>query len=83
MPEDKQTFFVMIKKTMIYMMVFLLVLMGGLSCFKSTTVKAAENQRKVVKVGYFNNGDFMDKDENGHYVGYDIEYYYTLAGYAN
>ena len=36
-----------------------------------------------VRVGYFSNGDFMHKDADGSYSGYDIEYYYTLAGYAD
>jgi len=42
----------------------------------------AQNQRTTVRIGYFNNGDFMHKDSDGNYEGYDIEYYYTLAGYA-
>lgn len=36
----------------------------------------------VVHAGYFYNGDFMFKTENGSYSGYDVEYYYTVAGYA-
>ena len=36
-----------------------------------------------VRAGYFYNGDFMHKAADGSYEGYDIEYYYTLAGYAN
>lgn len=38
---------------------------------------------KTVRAGYFNNGDFMHKEADGSYAGYDIEYYYTLAGYAD
>jgi len=48
-----------------------------------STVFADEKQpHKTVRVGYFYNGDFMHKDEDGMYAGYDIEYYYTIAGYA-
>lgn len=39
-------------------------------------------QARVVRVGYFYNGDYMSKDEDGNYRGYDVEYYYTIAGYA-
>ena len=42
---------------------------------------AAAEPPNVVRVGYFYNGDFMNKDGDG-YSGYDVEYYYTLAGYA-
>jgi signal transduction histidine kinase/ActR/RegA family two-component response regulator len=42
---------------------------------------SGENTR-TVRAGYFNNGDFMHKADDGSYEGYDIEYYYTLAGYA-
>ena len=36
----------------------------------------------TVRAAYFYNGDFMHKDDDGSYAGYDIEYYYTIAGYA-
>jgi len=37
----------------------------------------------VVRVGYFYNGDFMHKADDGSYEGYDIDYYYTIAGYTD
>ena len=40
------------------------------------------DKEKTVRVGYFYNGDFMHKEDDGSYAGYDVEYYYTLAGYA-
>lgn len=43
---------------------------------------AAQDQPEVVRVGYFYNGDFMHKADDGSFAGYDVEYYYTLAGYA-
>ena len=43
----------------------------------------AEDTRKTIRVGYFKNGDYMHKNDAGDYVGYDVEYYYTLAQYAN
>jgi ABC-type amino acid transport substrate-binding protein len=42
---------------------------------------AAAGEPRVVRAGYFYNGDFMHKDD-GAYAGYDVEYYYTLAGFA-
>lgn len=44
---------------------------------------AAGTARTPVRAGYFYNGDFMHKADDGTYAGYDIEYYYELAGYAN
>jgi len=44
---------------------------------------AADTPPSAVRVGYFSNGDFMHKTADGSYAGYDVEYYYTLAGYAN
>jgi signal transduction histidine kinase len=41
------------------------------------------DQPTPVRVGFFQNGDFMHKAEDGSYAGYDVEYYYTLAGYAD
>ncbi|MCI2062464.1 MAG: transporter substrate-binding domain-containing protein [Eubacteriaceae bacterium] len=41
-----------------------------------------QTSRTTVRAGYFYNGDFMHKDNDGNYAGYDIEYYYTIAGYA-
>lgn len=40
-------------------------------------------EQKTIKVGYFSNGDFMRKNEDGSYEGYDVEYYYMLAQYTN
>ena len=42
----------------------------------------AQEQPTVVKAGFFENGDFMHKTEDGSYEGYDIDYYYTIAGYT-
>lgn len=53
-------------------------------CFGSAIVPAHANSKEtIVRVGYFNNGDFMHKDQDGSYAGYDIEFYYMLAGYEN
>ena len=43
----------------------------------------AWTEQTHVRAGYFYNGDFMHKKQDGSYEGYDIEYYYTIAGYAN
>ena len=37
----------------------------------------------TIRAGYFYNGDFMHKEADGSYAGFDIEYYYTIAGYAD
>ena len=37
---------------------------------------------QTVRAGFFPNGDFMHKNDDGALEGYDIEYYYALAGYA-
>ena len=37
---------------------------------------------QTVRAGFFPNGDFMHKAD-GAYSGYDVEYDYTLAGYAD
>lgn len=64
---------------------FCLLLLVTFLSFSGSAEKihAAETQTPVkVRAGYFNNGDFMHKAEDGSYAGYDIEYYYTIAGYA-
>jgi len=43
----------------------------------------ADDKQITVRVAYFPNGAFMSKNTDGSYAGYDIEYYYTIAGYAN
>lgn len=44
---------------------------------------AADTEVTTVKVGYFFDGDFMDKDSKGAYRGYNVEYLYEIANYAN
>lgn len=54
------------------------------SVFSSAeAAEKAEPAAKQVRIGYFYNGDFMHKNSNGSFEGYDVEYYYTIAGYAN
>ena len=55
------------------------------ACFAMTTSHsyAAGSSATTVKVGYFPDGDFKYKDSNGNYRGYDIEYLYEIAKYAN
>lgn len=48
-----------------------------------TQTAVNNDTQTTVNVGYFSNGDFMHKTSSGNYEGYDIAYYYTLAGYAN
>jgi len=48
-----------------------------------TARAAAQAAPAAVRVGYFYNGDFMHRADDGSYEGYDVEYYYMLAGYAD
>lgn len=43
----------------------------------------ANSSATTVKVGYYYNAGYMHKDESGDFEGFDVEYLYTLAGYAN
>jgi signal transduction histidine kinase/ActR/RegA family two-component response regulator len=61
------------------------LVISALVCVPATITASAAGTGTpptVVRVGYFSNGDFMHKT-NGVYAGYDVEYYYTVAGYAN
>lgn len=53
------------------------------AAFSSSLSLHAEDTLQTVKVGYFNNGDFLTKNTDGTYYGYDVEYYYTLAQIGN
>jgi len=37
----------------------------------------------TVRVGYFRDGDYLYKDKDGSYRGYEAEYLYNIAQYAN
>lgn len=39
--------------------------------------------KRVVTVAYFEDGDYMSTDEEGRYVGYNIEYLNEIARYAD
>ena len=39
--------------------------------------------KRVVTVTYFEDGDYMSTDEEGRYVGYNIEYLNEIARYAD
>lgn len=63
-------------------LVFLALIIFIIPLLSLPASAAAASADRVVRVGYFNNGDFMHKSSDGGYAGYDIEYYCTLAGYA-
>lgn len=42
-------------------------------------VVAAEQKTKTVKVGYYEDGDYMSRNQQGEYAGYNIEYIQELA----
>lgn len=50
---------------------------------KKVNADSQVSGQRTVKAGYFYNGDFMHKNEDGAYAGYDIEYYDMVAGYAD
>lgn len=61
--------------------VLIFMLLSGIA--PMALAASVSDQPETVRVGFFHNGDFMHKTEDGAYAGYDVEYYYTLAGYAN
>lgn len=52
--------------------------------FFCTSSIAAENDRndRVVKVAYYFDTDYFNKNEKGHYRGYDVEYLYEISKYT-
>ncbi|MCH4190701.1 MAG: transporter substrate-binding domain-containing protein [Butyrivibrio sp.] len=67
---------------MFFFALFMIVFYLGTGTGNFKVSAAEPGQRTVVKAGFFENGDFMHKDADGEYEGYDIDYYYTIAGYA-
>lgn len=59
---------------------FLALLLGLLPL---PSAAAEESPQQIVRVGYYYDGDFLYKDENGVYQGYDAEYLYEVAKYTN
>ena len=49
----------------------------------TTSASTSADKPTTVKVGYFYNAGYLYKDDDGVYRGFDVEYLYTLAGYAN
>lgn len=43
------------------------------------TVFAAESDTRTIKVGYYEDGDYMSKNQQGEYVGFNIEFLQELA----
>ena len=52
--------------------------------FFRTPLIAAENGRedRVVTVAYYFDTDYFNKNEKGHYRGYDVEYLYEISKYT-
>lgn len=69
--------------TLAFMMIFLMS--AGIPNQKGISYGTSKNSDKAttVRVAFFPNGAFMSKNADGSYAGHDIEYYYTIAGYAN
>ncbi len=63
--------------------VFLLLIFCSLNVKLPVAVAASQDEKTNVRVGYFSNGDFMRKESDGSFTGYDIEYYYMISGYMN
>ncbi|WP_125140306.1 transporter substrate-binding domain-containing protein [Clostridium transplantifaecale] len=45
----------------------------------SPTAFAAEAEARIVKVGYYEDGDYMSENQQGEYVGFNIEFLQELA----
>lgn len=83
--ENRKVFRMLRQRGAVVTLVVSLVLLAPLFYLGAGQTSFAADKDKVitVKAGYFNNGDFMHKGEDGDYEGYDVAYYYALSGYAN
>lgn len=43
----------------------------------------SDTQKKTIKVGYFDYSSFIDKDEEGNFTGYGVEYLEEISKYTN
>jgi hypothetical protein len=55
-----------------------LMLICAVVFYCAIPVAAAEDNRVTVRVGYVFDGDYMYKDSQGQYRGYEVEYLYAL-----
>ena len=83
MKSGKQFFSAGHRKNLALLLLAAVCLLCGILFGNETCASAAPENLTTVRVGYFYNGDFMHKEDDGTFAGYDIEYYYTIAGYAN
>lgn len=61
------------KRLMILILAMFIVL------WEPSEVFAAETEMSTVKVGYYEDGDYMSKNQQGEYVGFNIEFLQELA----
>lgn len=52
----------------------------ALLCLAVAAAQAAD-EAPTVRVGYYNDGDYMYRDKEGQYRGYNVEYLYEVAKY--
>lgn len=71
----------MYKKTNRMIWIFFLSLACFFACLSLRTVSAKE-KTKVIKIGYIDYGSFIEKDANGEYKGYGVEYLSEISKYT-
>lgn len=60
--------------------IFAIILMGfALFILQLPTVYAQEAKTETIRVGYYEDGDYMSRNQQGEYVGYNIEYLQEIA----
>lgn len=62
------------RRLLILFMALLFLFLG-----KITDVSAKEREKDTVLVGYYEDGDYMSRNQNGDYAGYNIEYLQEYA----
>lgn len=64
----------LLKRLMVLIMAYLLIVL-----WTPSAVCAAEPDTRIVIVGYYEDGDYMTKNQQGEYVGFNIEFLQELA----
>jgi len=65
------------------LLIFTAICLSGLLVNPAQVLAKGSARPAVVTVGYFYDGDYYYKDENGRYRGYDLEYLYEVAKYTH
>ena len=58
---------------------FILLMTVFLFIVQTPSIFSQEKQETTIKVGYYEDGDYMSKNQQGEYVGYNIEYLQEIS----